>query len=231
MKGIVIISGGMDSVTLAYMLHKENHDEIELISFNYGQRHKKELQFAEMCGDTLGVPWNLVDLQTLTPFLGGSALTDNIDVPDGHYSWDTMKQTVVPNRNAIMLSVATGIAVARGANYVATAVHAGDHTIYPDCRPEFIKTFNIAMKTGNEGFAISGFEVIAPFVMISKADIARIGFGNGVDFRNTWSCYKGGEVHCGTCGTCYERREAIQLANVPDTTVYLDNTTSYKETK
>lgn len=229
-EGVVIVSGGMDSVTLAKHLSDQNY-KLHLLSFDYGQRHVKELQFAEECARDLDQDWDLIDLTKVNHLLGGSALTDSsVEVPDGHYAWETMKQTVVPNRNAIMLSIATGVAVSEGAHFVATAVHAGDHTIYPDCRPKFIYDFQQAMRSANEGFMADGFEIYAPFMNISKRDIAEVGFKHGVDFTKTWSCYKGGEIHCGTCGTCYERREA--LSSVPgyvDPTEYMDNTTQFQE--
>jgi len=226
-RGVVIVSGGMDSVTLAHMLAAQ--DDLYLISFNYGQRHSKELAFAKQCAEDLGAQWAEVDLTNVGSLLKGSALTDDISVPDGHYTWDTMKVTVVANRNAIMLSIATGIAVSWGADYVATGVHSGDHRIYPDCRPEFIHQMSEAMRLGTEEFSTPGFRIMAPFVNSTKAEIATIGNNHGVDFTKTWSCYKGGEIHCGTCGTCYERREALFLANVADNTEYVNNTEVYEE--
>jgi 7-cyano-7-deazaguanine synthase len=154
--------------------------------------------------------------------LGGSALTDDIAVPDGHYAEESMKITVVPNRNAIMLAIAYGLAVAQGADTVAAAVHGGDHFIYPDCRPAFIEAFQTM-----ENYALDGQPPIGlyvPFVMLAKADIVAIGEKLAVPFAETWSCYKGGTMHCGRCGTCVERLEAFQLALVPDPTDYADAT-------
>jgi 7-cyano-7-deazaguanine synthase len=226
MFGIAIVSGGMDSVTMAHKFVKAG-DQLHVISFDYGQRHVKELSFAEECARDLGMPWDYVDLTNVNKFLGGSSLTDrSVDVPDGHYAAETMKQTVVPNRNAIMLSIATGIAVAEQADYVATAVHAGDHFIYPDCRADFIDVMGHAMFLANRGFAVDQFHLEAPFLTYSKRDIGELGLDLNVDFTKTWSCYKGGEIHCGTCGTCYERREALQGF---DPTEYLDNTTKFEE--
>lgn len=219
-KAVAIVSGGMDSTVLAYDLAQCY--ELTLLSFNYGQRHAKELQYAARTASKLGVAHHVIDLTNVTHLLGGSSLTSgNIDVPDGHYAADNMRITVVPNRNAIMLSVATGVAVSIGANVVATAVHGGDHYIYPDCRPEFVKAMDAAMAVATLGFSAPTFRLFAPYVHWSKADIAAYGSSLGVDFADTWSCYKGGDVHCGSCGTCYERREAFNDAGVPDPTEYL----------
>lgn len=219
-KAVVIVSGGMDSVTLAHLLAEGN--ELHIVSFNYGQRHAKELQFAKACAERLKAEWTLVDMGFMSHLLKGSALTDNIEVPEGHYEADNMRLTVVPNRNAIMLSIATGIAVANKANFVATGVHAGDHAVYPDCRPEFITALSVAMIVGNQGFATDSFQIAAPFVGISKAQIVGIGHDLEVPWDQTWSCYKGLDMHCGRCGTCVERKEAFVIAGVIDPTDYFD---------
>lgn len=219
MKTIVICSGGLDSVTLSYKIAAQ-HDLAGLVSFDYGQRHKKELDFAALCAEDLGVPHHLIDISVIGRLLGGSALTDNIDVPEGHYAEDTMKITVVPNRNAIMLAIAYGVAAAQGAQAVATAVHGGDHFIYPDCRPDFIKSFAIMQNYALDG--VAQISLYTPFVTITKADIAAEGKKLNVPFEKTWSCYKGEEIHCGRCGTCVERIEAFALAGVDDPTLYAD---------
>lgn len=211
-KAIAIVSGGMDSVTLAYDLAKKGFD-LHLLSFNYGQRHKKELLFANMCAQHLGADHDIIDLSGIAPLLDNNSLLDgSIEVPEGHYEAESMKATVVPNRNAIMLSIATGVAVAEGALCVATGVHAGDHAIYPDCRPQFITDMNYAMVVGNDGFAVDGFGVVAPYVLWTKQEIAVHGRDLGVDYRLTWSCYNGRDLHCGKCGTCVERHEALEGA-------------------
>lgn len=219
MKCLVICSGGLDSVSLAYKIAAEN-ELAGLISFDYGQRHRKELDFAAACADRLGVPHDIVDIRAVGAGLSGSALTDGIDVPDGHYAEETMKITVVPNRNAIMLTIAFGIAAAKKADAVATAVHGGDHFIYPDCRPGFIDAFQAMQNHALEGYA--DIRLLAPFVHVSKADIVKDGARHGTPFDQTWSCYKGGARHCGRCGTCVERREAFDLAGIADPTDYAD---------
>ncbi|MFV2013593.1 MULTISPECIES: 7-cyano-7-deazaguanine synthase [unclassified Micromonospora] len=153
--------------------------------------------------------------------LAGSSLTDpTVATPDGHYSDSSMRATVVPNRNAIMLDVAVAHAVAIGAVAVAFGAHTGDHPIYPDCRPSFVAAYEQMVRVANEGFIDPGFAVLAPFINTSKSQIVAEGARLGVRFGDTWSCYRGGSRHCGTCGTCVERREAFFVANVADPTEY-----------
>jgi 7-cyano-7-deazaguanine synthase len=221
---VAIVSGGMDSITLAHHLNAAGH-ELHLVSFDYGQRHgSRELEMAAKCAIDLGADHSIVAMPDLAGLIRTSALTsDAIDVPDGHYAEDTMKATVVPNRNMVMLSIAGAIAVAEQAYAVATGVHAGDHFIYPDCRPVFIDSASIALRLGNQGFAREDFTgIVAPFVRITKAEIVTIGDRLGVRWVDTWSCYKGGIHHCGRCGTCVERQEAFSLAGVADPTTYVD---------
>lgn len=209
---IVIASGGLDSTVLMYEL-LDQEVEIESISFDYGQRHKRELEFAARTAERLGIKHDVVDLTSLTRFLAasGSSLVSSTEVPEGHYAEDNMVKTIVPNRNMIMLSIATGIAVARGADSVATAVHAGDHFIYPDCRPPFIEAVSATAFLANQG--VSNFcEIQAPFANMTKAQIALRALELNVPIEDTWSCYRGGEIHCGKCGTCVERLEAIDEA-------------------
>jgi len=219
MKTIVVCSGGLDSVTLAHKVAAENQ-LLGLVSFLYGQRHKKEIDYAAQCADRLGTPHLKIDISHLGPLLSGSALTDAIPVPDGHYAEETMKLTVVPNRNAIMLTIAYGIGAARGAEAVATAVHGGDHFIYPDCRPGFLAAFQSMQDLALAGLA--QIKLYTPFVTGTKADIVTAGHHLAVPFEATWSCYKGGAIHCGRCGTCVERMEAFALAEVADPTEYTD---------
>lgn len=220
MKTIVICSGGLDSVSLAHMVANE-HQLTRLVSFDYGQRHRKELYYAVACAKRLNVPYDIIDLRSIGAVLAGSALTDDIDVPDGHYAEESMRITVVPNRNAIMLTVAFGVAAARGDDAVAAAVHGGDHFIYPDCRPAFTNAFEAMQKAALDGYA--DVSLYTPFVHRSKADIVTAGARYHTPFADTWSCYKGGEHHCGRCGTCVERREAFHLAGINDPTIYEDS--------
>lgn len=223
MKAVAIASGGMDSTTLLYQLHDLGCDTL-VVSFDYGQRHKKELTFVAGTCQRLGFQHRIVDLTNITDLIASSSLTGEQEVPDGHYTDLTMRATVVPNRNAIMLSIAAGAAMNIGAKFVATAVHGGDHFIYPDCRPPFINAISDAMTTAaGELFVDGGFQgVWAPYVTEDKAYIATLGHSMNVPWDLTWSCYKGGDVHCGRCGTCVERREAFQLADVADPTEYED---------
>ena len=219
MKTLVVCSGGLDSVSLANLVATDL-TLTRLVSFDYGQRHVREIECAVAAAERLGVPHHLIDLRSVGAVLSGSALTDDIDVPDGHYAEETMKVTIVPNRNAIMLSVAFGLAAAQGDEAVATAVHGGDHFIYPDCRPAFTDAFQAMQSAALDGYA--DVKLHTPFVHRSKADIVTEGARVGTPFAETWSCYKGGHVQCGRCGTCVERREAFHLAGVPDPTVYAD---------
>lgn len=219
MKTLTICSGGLDSVSLAHIIASE-HRLTRLVSFDYGQRHRKELDFAAAAARRLGVPHHLIDIRAIGAGLTGSALTDDIDVPDGHYAEETMRITVVPNRNAIMLAIGFGVAAANGDEAVATAVHGGDHFIYPDCRPAFTRAFDAMQQAALDGYA--KVRLYTPFVERTKADIVREGARHGTPFAETWSCYKGGQHHCGRCGTCVERREAFHLAGVEDPTRYDD---------
>jgi 7-cyano-7-deazaguanine synthase len=217
---VALVSGGLDSVTLAHLLARDTQGPLHLIAIDYGQRHVREIEYARACARRLSARLDVIDLRSLAPLLRGSALTDGgVDVPDGHYADDSMRLTVVPNRNAIMLAVAYAAAVSDGATVVATAVHAGDHPIYPDCRPGFVEAFNAMESVATEGFAPPDM-LRAPFVSMTKTDIVRLGDSLGVPFADTWSCYRGGDRHCGTCGTCVERREAFTDASVLDPTEY-----------
>jgi 7-cyano-7-deazaguanine synthase len=219
-RAIAIVSGGIDSVTLAHLLAVQDY-ELHILAFDYGQKHRKELGFARACAERLGAAFNLIDLTSLAPIIGGSALTEaNIAVPHGHYAAPTMAITVVPNRNAIFLSLAYAAAVARNAQLVGIGVHGGDHFIYPDCRPKFIESFESMQKLAIEGFGDADLKLFAPFMGTDKTGIVRQGAKIGVPFAQTWSCYEGGTLHCGRCGTCVERKQAFAAAGVADPTEY-----------
>ncbi len=219
MLSVVVCSGGLDSVTLAYRLAAAG-DELILVSFDYGQRHLKELDFAALAAERLEARHERIDLSPVGRHLTGSALTGEEAVPEGHYAEANMAVTIVPNRNAIMLSVAYGLAAAAGAGRVAAAFHGGDHFIYPDCRPAFAEAFARMQELALDGYAEVALET--PFLHWSKAEIAAEGARLGVPFEETWSCYRGEDRHCGRCGTCVERREAFDLAGVADPTDYAD---------
>ncbi len=218
-KTVVIISGGMDSVTLLYKCLAEvdgDTSKIKAISFNYGQRHKKELDKAANNCSVLGIEHKIVDITNIQSLLGGSALTDNIDVPEGHYAAENMKLTVVPNRNSIMANIAIGYAVSLDFDRIALGVHAGDHAIYPDCRPSFVKALAVIAEIAN----YKPIEVYAPFLYMSKGDIVKTGLALDVPYQESWTCYKGEEFACGKCGSCVERTEAFMLNDAIDPIVY-----------
>lgn len=206
----------MDSVTALYWAMRE-HEVVAGISFDYGSKHNpREIPFAREHCDRLGVPHVVVSLDFMSRLFASNLLSSGGSIPDGHYEEETMKQTVVPFRNAIMLSIAAGYAESRGAEGLVIAAHGGDHAIYPDCREEFMKAMADAMRSGT----YAGIRLLRPFISMNKGGIAALGKELGVDYSRTWSCYKGGELHCGRCGTCVERREAFLLAGIPDPTRY-----------
>ncbi len=211
---VIIVSGGMDSITLLY----DHKDEIALgISFDYGSNHNaREIPFAKMHCERLGIKHITINLDFMHQYFKSSLLDGAEAIPEGHYADDNMKSTVVPFRNGIMLSIAIGIAESNNLDQVFIANHGGDHTIYPDCRPEFINAIDAAATAGT----YNNVKVVAPYTKITKSDIARIGKKLGIDYTETWSCYKGGEVHCGKCGTCLERKEALAEAGIEDKTIY-----------
>lgn len=200
---VLLLSGGLDSTTLLYWLRHEGYGVLPMV-IRYGQRHVREVEAALAVAPTARV-LDMPRVQRVAP-----------EIPDGHYNDASMKVMVYPNRNMIFLALAVGVAVDTGAEAVAYAAHAGDHTIYPDCRPEFVEAMRRAIATGNWNAPA----LMAPFVGRNKADIVRIGAELGVPFGLTWSCYRGGDEHCGSCGTCVERREAFVDAGVADPTTY-----------
>ncbi len=210
----IIVSGGMDSITLLY----NKKDEIALgISFDYGSNHNaREIPFAKMHCERLGITHITIPLDFMHKHFKSSLLEGAEAIPEGHYADENMQSTVVPFRNGIMLSIAIGIAESNGLQKVLIANHGGDHTIYPDCRPEFIEAINKASCAGT----YIHVQVSAPYTNITKSEIAKIGKELGIDYSETWSCYKGKEHHCGKCGTCVERKEALADAGIQDTTLY-----------
>ena len=212
---LIIVSGGMDSITLLY----DYKDSIALaVTFDYGSNHNaREIPFAQMHCERLGIRHIVIPLDFIHQYFTSSLLEGAEAVPDGHYADENMKSTVVPFRNGIMLSIAVGIAESNGLSKVLIANHGGDHAIYPDCRPEFISAIDAASQAGT----YVKVKVVAPYTDITKTDIAKRGSALGIDYSETWSCYKGETVHCGTCGTCVERKEALREAGLVDRTEYL----------
>ena len=213
---LLVLSGGLDSTTMLY----EYQERIALaISFHYGSNHNdKELAFAKMHCERLGIPHIIIPLNFIKEYFHSSLLEGADAIPEGNYDEENMKSTVVPFRNGIMLAIAAGMAENNHLQYIMLANHAGDHTIYPDCRPDFVDAMNKAVNAGTW----NGVQLLTPYTMLTKADIAAHGKALGIDYSETWSCYKGGEHHCGVCGTCRERIEALQLAGIEDHTVYQD---------
>ncbi|MCG8603144.1 MAG: 7-cyano-7-deazaguanine synthase QueC [Verrucomicrobiales bacterium] len=216
MKVVVLVSGGMDSVTALHHAAK-NHEIVAGLSFDYGSKHNgREIPFAEWHCEQLGVRHQVMALPFINAHFQSDLLKSGGDIPEGHYEADNMKQTVVPFRNGILLSIAAGFAESIGAEGLVIAAHSGDHAIYPDCREEFMRPMAEAIAAGT----YADLQIIRPFIDQRKEDIVSVGAELGVDFSETWSCYKGGELHCGKCGTCVERKEAFAIAGVEDPTVY-----------
>ncbi len=216
MQVVVLCSGGMDSVTALHWAHRE-HTVAAALSFDYGSKHNpREIPFAAEHARALGLRHETVPLRFMDGLFASHLLASGGAIPEGHYEADNMKLTVVPFRNAIMLSVATGFAESIGAEGLVIAAHGGDHAIYPDCREEFMRAMGETMRAGT----YAGIRLLRPFIDLDKGRIAALGAELGVDFARTWSCYRGGALHCGRCGTCVERREAFATAGLPDPTTY-----------
>jgi len=216
MKAVVLFSGGLDSTVLASHLISKGA-EVRLLSIDYGQRHAKELAHGEVLAKHMNLPRKSLLLPDLGELLKGSSLTDDsVELPEGHYAEESMKATVVPNRNMILLALAGGYALSSGFDTIAYAAHAGDHFIYPDCRPEFAEAMEKALGLADW----NDLSLYRPFVDMTKADLVRLGTELGTPLDMTWSCYAGMDVHCGKCGTCVERKEAFELAKVHDPTKY-----------
>lgn len=216
MKVVVLCSGGMDSVTALHWARRE-HAPVAAVSFDYGSKHNhREIPFAAEHAAALGVRHEVVPLKFMDRLFASDLLASGGEIPEGHYEAENMKQTVVPFRNAIMLSVAAGFAESAGAEAVVIAAHGGDHAIYPDCREDFMRAMGDAMRLGT----YAQVQLLRPFIAMTKGGIAAEGARLGVNLARTWSCYKGGAVHCGKCGTCVERREAFAQAGLTDPTIY-----------
>ena len=203
-KAVVVYSGGMDSFTVLNTAIKDGL-EVFAISFNYGQKHSKELDVAANVCRNLNVPHKVVDITAINSLMSGSSLTSDEDIPEGHYESDSMKSTVVPNRNMVLLSMAIAYAVSLEAGKVYYGAHSGDHHIYPDCRPEFVEAMNAVSKIAN----YQSVEIVTPYLHSSKGDILKAGLAMQLDYANTWTCYNGREKSCGKCGACNERLEAF----------------------
>lgn len=214
-KVVVIYSGGMDSFTLLHRARAAGH-EVHALSFNYGQRHVRELECAETVCKALAIPHKVVDMSPMASLMAGSALTDAIDVPEGHYEEDSMKATVVPNRNMILLSLATGYAVSVEAQAVWYGAHGGDHAIYPDCRPEFVEKMDAVCRVAN----YEPVRIEAPYMKLDKGQILAEGLALDLDYSQTWTCYNGREQACGVCGSCVERLEAFATHGLKDPLPY-----------
>jgi 7-cyano-7-deazaguanine synthase len=216
MKTVVLLSGGMDSVTALYWARHEN-EVVGAVSFDYGAKHNhREIPLAAWHCAQMGVKHDIIDLGFMNQHFASDLLKSGGTIPEGHYADENMKKTVVPFRNGIMLSIACGLAESCGAEALVIAAHAGDHMIYPDCREDFMQGMAMAMREGT----YAHIELLRPFIHRDKAGIAKLGETLGVDYGKTWSCYKGGDLHCGKCGTCVERIEAFVLAGLHDPTVY-----------
>jgi len=210
-KIIIVFSGGLDSTVLLYKYINKGYD-VKPITFYYGQKHHKEIDCASSICLKLGLKHSIINLQSLQRFLSSGLTSNDITIPDGHYEDETMKLTVVPNRNSILLNIAAAYAESNKINKIAIGVHAGDHAIYPDCRKEFIDKINELFLTS----MYNPVTVEAPFLNLTKTDIVKLGASLKVPFEDTWSCYKGEIYHCGKCGTCTERIEAFKMANIKD---------------
>src|SRR3954463_6592613 len=206
MKVVVLCSGGMDSVTALHWAQGQ-HQVLAAVSFDYGAKHNhREIPFAAEHAREIGARHEVIALDFVNRLFASDLLKSGGDIPEGHYESENMKQTVVPFRNAIMLSIAGGFAESIGAEGLVIAAHGGDHAIYPDCREDFMRAMGDAMRLGT----YASVRLLRPFIALNKGQIAAAGGKLGVDFARTWSCYKGGAIHCGKCGTCVERREAFQ---------------------
>ncbi len=209
-KAIIVLSGGMDSTT---MLYDYRDMIVAAVNFSYGSNHNaRERECARWHCRRLGVELIEIDLDFMSRYFESSLLQGPDAIPEGDYRDESMRSTVVPFRNGIMLSIAAGLAESRGLDAVMIANHAGDHAIYPDCRPGFIDAMGRAIMAGT----YEGVKLLAPYTSLTKGAIACRGRDLGVDYSHTYSCYKGGEKPCGKCGTCIERAQALAEAGIQE---------------
>lgn len=219
-KAVIILSGGLDSSTLAYHLHSEGY-ALTCISFDYGQKHIKELQSAAEIAKSLNAEHHIINLSYMNHFLQDSSLVNQeLENPKEEYARDNMLITVVPNRNTMMLSLSWTIACARNAEILAFGPHKGDNYVYADCRPDYFTAMNLALRLGTIDSRHEDLRLVAPFINWTKTDIVNRGAELGVPFAKTWSCYDGRELHCGLCGTCRQRKQAFIDAGISDPTRY-----------
>ncbi len=214
-KVVVIYSGGMDSFTVLNRALKDGK-EVHALSFDYGQRHVKELECASRVCSDLNLSHKVIDISAINQLLSGSSLTDDIEIPEGHYEAENMKSTIVPNRNMVLLSLAVAYAVSVKANQVYYGAHSGDHAIYPDCRPEFVEKMNDVCQIAN----YESVEIFSPYLTVNKTAILTDGLNMGLDYSNTWTCYNGRDKACGKCGACQERLEAFADNQLTDPIAY-----------
>ena len=218
MNAYVVMSGGIDSTVALWDALDRGYESIIGISFDYGQRHCKELSHAELIADQAGIEWRCIDITGITAAFGNSAITGiDTSIPRVEYDRESMADTVVPMRNPIMLSIAAAMAFTDGGGVVIAGMHGGDHALYPDCRPDFVAAMQSMV---DHALGDTGVVIHAPFINLTKAEIVTLGAALDVTFGDTWSCYEGGDIHCGECGTCRERRAAFDEAGIIDPTRY-----------
>ncbi len=225
MKAVLILSGGADSSTLAYWLKANGYNDLVCVTFNYGQKQISEIESAKTIAKNLNAVHHIVDamfIQKILSHSSSSLINQQIAVPHGEYTKENMQSTVVPNRNAVFLSLAWMIACNEKADVVAYGAHNGDHYLYADTRPDFFESINHSLRLGTEDVRKENLKLIAPFINMHKSEIIQEGIKLGVPFINTWTCYDRVDIHCGLCGACQERKKGFKNAGVTDPTIYKD---------
>lgn len=221
MKAILILSGGLDSTVLAYKLKADGY-KLSCLTFNYGQKQSREIDYAKNTALQLNAKHQIIDISFLKHLFLSSSLTNNtLNIPHGEYSLQNMASTIVPNRNAILLAIAWAIACEEIADIVAYGAQKSDNVVYPDTRPEFFDAINYAFKLGTEGCTKKNLTLYAPFINKHKSEVIKIGDDLNIMFTNTYSCYEGNELHCGQCGACTNRKNGFINAKIQDPTKYL----------